>query len=317
MSEKTNVTQTEGIKILLLLYKWRKVIIIFCSLAIVAVSIFSGPSFISPQYKSELVLYPPGTNSNKVLLEKYSGFGSDKEIDEQIQILKSNIVRDSIIKKYDLISRYNIDPLKHYKLNKEFEDNVQIDRTRYNSISVTVFDTDPDTAAMIANDIVRIGDEVKADILRRSLNEALNCFVLDFNKKLSEFDRLEQSNSNRKNGILIENTIPNHQMIIDNMKQQIESRKRINPKDHILPYDSEIILNQLGGIQIQYEDAASNLNNNFPTVYIISPAEVSDRKAYPQRALMVVITAISSLLIISFWIIIVEKFKRIRAAFNI
>lgn len=170
----------EGIKILFILLKWKKYIVSFFLIATIGAAIFSGPYFIPPLYKSEVILYTPGTNSGKYLIETNPGFGSEKEINEQIQILQSGILRDSITKKYDLITHYGINTTKVsklYDLYKKFTNHVNIERTRYNSISVAVYDTDPVIAANMANDIVKIGDDVKAKILSYNLKAAYSALM--------------------------------------------------------------------------------------------------------------------------------------------
>ena len=239
--------QPEGIKIFLYLFKWKYYIIVFVFISTLSALIFSGPDFIKPLYKSEVILYSAGTNSAKDLIEKNTGFGTEKEINEQIQILKSGILREMIMDKYKLRSHYDIGPGKKDELYKKFDDNVNIERTRYNSISVVVFDTDPILAAGIANDIVKMGDEVKMKILSYNLKSAYNAMVEENRTKMNKADSLP------------------------------------------------------------------TMINYFPSSYIITPAEVSDKKVFPLRWLIVLITFISSLLFSSSFFLLIEKFKNINS----
>jgi uncharacterized protein involved in exopolysaccharide biosynthesis len=158
----------EMVSLLLVIFRWKKLILSFFILACISAIILSGPRFISPLYKSEVILYPPATTSTYSPFEKNPGFGSEKEINEQIQILKSGLLMDTIIRKYKLTNHYHIDTSRiqwRDDLYKKIESNINIERTRYNSISVVVLDRDPLLAAQLANDIVKIGDVVKNKIL--------------------------------------------------------------------------------------------------------------------------------------------------------
>jgi uncharacterized protein involved in exopolysaccharide biosynthesis len=174
--------QSELIKII---WKWKTFILSFLVITIISGIVFTAPFFIPPVYKSEVIVYPPPSNSNKTLLERDPRFGSENDAEQQIQILKSGLVFDSVVKRFNLMAHYDVDfssLLKQYHLSKKYNNNVVIERTRYNSISVTVYDTDPQLAADMANDIVRIGDAVKTEIFRQNSAtsgiEIPSCYVV-------------------------------------------------------------------------------------------------------------------------------------------
>nr|MDQ3072693.1 hypothetical protein [Bacteroidota bacterium] len=118
-----------------LAYKWRLYIAVFLILSCGLGVLISSSLFMTPLFKSETIIYPSNTNTNNHLISTGLRFGSDKELDEQMQLLTSNILRDSIIKKYDLAAHYGIDTgiaEAWSELHEEFADNVGISRTRYN-----------------------------------------------------------------------------------------------------------------------------------------------------------------------------------------
>ena len=94
------------------LLAWRIPILVISGLALIASVIFSSPFFITPKYKSTVILYPTSTNSvSKALLsDTYGGkedileFGEDEQTEQMLQILNSNKIRDRIVSKYDLIT---------------------------------------------------------------------------------------------------------------------------------------------------------------------------------------------------------------------
>lgn len=297
------------------------VIAFMLSVALVSI-VFSGPFFLAPLYKSEVIFYPPNTSSNKTLIQYDVRFGSEKEIDQHIQVLKSNLVRDSVIKKFNLIVHYGIDTTKkvwRYYLNKEYNEKIAIERTRYNALSVTVFDTDPVLAAAIANNMVEITDAIKATILRKNLSAALSNLEKDYSNKVKEFD-VFAANINR---IVKDNYIPNlnlkNESFVERMKKQIDLIRELTNKgsadfDLKKQYNYEAMLAQLAELQSSYEQASSNLNTNFPTCYIISPAQVNYQKDSPNRLLIVALTTVLAGLFCVVWMLFSIQLKQVKHA---
>ncbi|MBK8846921.1 MAG: hypothetical protein IPO27_10395 [Bacteroidetes bacterium] len=173
-----------------LLNHW-KVVAIATFIGGVVSFVLVSPWLLKPLYKSETIIYPPATNNVKYFIDRDPRFGSDKEIEEQIQILNSNILRDTIILKYDLIKHYEIDTTNKswkYTLLKQYVSNIKIERNRHNAIVITVFDTDPETAASIANDMVQIGDIVKNKIIKSNLRNLYVSIERQFNEQVNRLD---------------------------------------------------------------------------------------------------------------------------------
>ncbi len=77
-----------------------------------------------------------------------------------------------MIKKFDLVRRYRINirkPTGLYEIFKHYDGSVSVGRTRYNAISIRVYDTDATIAADMTNALVIIADEVKNAIIKRNL----------------------------------------------------------------------------------------------------------------------------------------------------
>ena len=317
MEEKN---KSELLQFVAFVLQFKKIIFGFVAMVSIAAAIFSAPNFMPPLYKSEAVFYPPNTNSNKILIQNDSRFGVEKEIDEHIQLLKSGLVRDSIIKKYNLIQHYEIDTavkIWRYQLYKLFDERINIDRNRYNALSAGVLDTDPQIASNIANDLVTVGDAVKAGILRKNLNAALGYLEKDYNKKVTEFNAL----ADNVNRLARNNKLPNlnlkSQSFVERMKEQINliselSSANNNGYDLKQQYNYESILSQLAEVQSSYEQASSNLNNNYPTCYVVSPAQASYKKVSPNRTLIVVVAAISAFLFSVLMLLLIQKAKQLK-----
>ena len=92
--------------------KYRKHLVIIGIITIILASIFSAPFFITPLYKSTVILYPTASKSiSKVLLSDNPGntkdileFGEEEQTEQMLQVLNSNKIRDKVISKYDLLN---------------------------------------------------------------------------------------------------------------------------------------------------------------------------------------------------------------------
>ncbi len=311
----------EAVELLSTIGKWRIHILITTIVAAFAAIIFSGPAFLTPKFKAECIAYPPATNSEKVLIEHFTGFGGEKEIDEYIQILKSGIVRDSIITNFGLMKHYEIDSSKidrFFRLYKIYDKNVLIDRTRYNSVSIEVYDTDPLTAAEIANEIVVVADRVKNAIIKKNFRSAYNSLELEYMKQIAELDSISNSITTNFPEYNMGSADLRKRVYAEKLKDQIdvreaidEARKKRNPAAIEMLYKYESNLVKLNELQESVLQAGINLNSTIPPAYVITPAEVSFKKVYPIRWLIVVVTTVGVLLITSLMVVIISKIKNV------
>lgn len=117
-------------------------------------------------------------------LTKLSGGGGESYT--YLVMLESRNVIDSIIHKYNLPERYELSDTMMSKVRKAFSANYDINYTREGNFLITVWDTNPDTAAMMANDFIHYSNQLAVKIYRQ---ETIN------NRKHLE-NRIRQTDSN-------------------------------------------------------------------------------------------------------------------------
>ncbi len=185
-----------GIELMRLSWRHGRLLGAVVGVGVLASFLFTAPWLVAPQYRSEVVLYPAGTTTSTGLLNSEVRFGAERDIDNTLQVLQSSILRDSLVRKYDLRRHYAIDstdPDQEFALIEAYNDNIGVERTRYGSILVAVRDTDPRLAAALANDIVRLGDQVKTTILGRNLRTAYQTVSRELALKRDELTLLADS----------------------------------------------------------------------------------------------------------------------------
>lgn len=306
-----------------MVYMRRIPLFFFVVLATASTAFFSGPSFITPAFRSEAIIYPPGSNSNRMLIDRDARFGSDKEIDELIQLLRSNNVRDSLVIKYNLYRHYDIDsnaPDKRYRLNKVFADKVSIDRTRFNSISVSVSDHDPVVAAGMANDIVALGDRFRSHLIKSKLQDAFTSLSRSMFDISLEIDQLADEINSSFGKEAVSGSSFYKRNSIDQLREQLglknlmrEAREKNRPRELERLYFYEAKLQQFSTLQISYDQALVSLNNDVPTSYVISAAEVPDKKYFPVRWMFVLAAFAGSIVAGSVAIILFNRYTSIMA----
>lgn len=131
--------------ILTIFSKWWKQLV-FITIAGVLVS-FSATYLISPKYKSTAVVYPGNLGV----------FSEESYTEQMVQLLHSRDIADSLINKFHLAEHWGIaKDDKHYKskLYDYYYDLVSIRKTPYESVEITVLDTDPQIACDMVNAVI-------------------------------------------------------------------------------------------------------------------------------------------------------------------
>jgi uncharacterized protein involved in exopolysaccharide biosynthesis len=311
---------------LLLLLRWRHVILSVTAAATVIAFIITLPVFMSPIFKAESIIYPPASNSAKIIAEYDLRFGADKETDEHIQILRSSMLRDSIIKHFDLMMHYGIaadEDNRMYKLYKLYDENIIVERTRYNSISVVVFDEDPALAAKICNEVIKTGDQVKSYILKQNLTGAVLGMQQKINASIKELEMLSNEMRAMNNSIKLDYSSLAKQKYAERIRAEIELRNYIttyrNEKnDAVLQilFDYEDRLSKFYLLKDSYEHAIQSLNTKIADAYVITPAQIPDKKYAPKRTLIVLSTAVAAFILCCGIVLMLDQFNQLKSEYK-
>jgi uncharacterized protein involved in exopolysaccharide biosynthesis len=329
---KTDNSTFESTNFLLFLFNWRKPLIFVVIVAVFSSVIFSSPYFIPPKYKSTVILYPAATSavSKALLTDNISGtkdildFGEDAETEQLLQILNSNRIRDRIIERYDLMNHYGIDTNSRYRLTrlyKEYENNISFKRTEFMAVRITVLDKEPQIAADIANEISQLLDSTKNDMQRQRAQRAFEIVKNQYFKIRDEIKQMEDSLTKlRALGIHdyeSQAEMINQQLAIELAANNNQGVRRLEEKLEILakfggPYVSlrdalEHERKQLSMLRARYEEAKTDAEEVLPVKFIVNSAYKAERKSYPIRWLIVLITTASSFLFTIILLLILEN----------
>jgi len=322
----------EAVNLLLFLWKGRKLIIGICALAAVG-SIISALT-IREKYRSEAYVFPAKSNGvtlfeNNNPKDNVYNFGEEEESEQVVQILQSTEIRDILVERYDLFKHYDVDTSsaeKMYLLQGEYEENINIRRTRHGSIEISVMDWSPDTAALIANDLVQLIDSAKS----RMIKERTYAIYVEIEKEyLSTEAKLEtlvdSLRSLGKMGVVskVERAelaagytkalIDGRSGAIEELRAQIEINNELGAVYSGITERLENETKRLTELGSVYKQAKLNYEATLSYIFKSQSAFPADKKSYPIRWLIVVMSCLSAFVFSIFLLIAIEKVKEMRS----
>jgi len=345
MSENSITNNTDSFRVAFFLYKWRKALAILGIVAAVLSAFFASPIFVTPLYKSTVVMYPASSNSisksllneNAIAKQDILEFGEDEQTEQMLQILNSNKIRDKVIAKYALSSHYGIDTGSKYRLTRlysRYNSNITFKRTEYMAVKISVLDSDPQMSADIANCIAALFDSVKNDMQKERARQGFKIVEAEYNSLKSEIRAMEDSLTElRKLGIHdyeTQSEMLNQQLAIEIARGNTKGINALDNKFKVLalyggPYVSlsealEFEKEQLSYIKARYEEAKIDANESMPQKFVIESAYKAERKAYPIIWVIVVLSTMGTLLAGMLAIFFVERspefFRKLKQANN-
>ena len=306
--------QTEEAALLIRMWNWRWQLLV--AGAIGAVISAASTFLIEPEFQSSVVLFALPQQSigaqfyESEKREDILAYGETEDAERLLQILNSDRVRRRIIEKYNLWEHFDImkgEAGSNASMAKVYAGKVDAALTRYGSIRIDVFDTDPTMARDIANDVANLTDSVS--------NQLRN------DRALEAFRYAEQSLRGHQAGIasmedklaeLRDVGVYDYPVQIEGLNEQYatalaegfgnRAKQIMGKMEQLAPYAS--IFNQLTTkLEDAYEQEAVlkkryDLNkldaeSQIPAAFVVDRAAVADKKARPVRWLITAMGAIS------------------------
>jgi uncharacterized protein involved in exopolysaccharide biosynthesis len=325
-----NIFNSSNLLVFVYQKKWQLVIVCVLALVISAAVSLMIPS----KFKSTVILFPASSSSisQSLITESQQQkdilkFGEEEEVEQLMQMLQSTEIRNRIIEKYDLFQHYNIERDSKYPystLYKKFNSNVKISRTEYMSIRIDVYDEDPETAALIANDIAELVDSTYADIQKVRAQKAYDIVLFEFEAQTAKIKQIEDSlQALSKMGVIdvkSQTEMYSEQHAIAIAQGNNRAVKEIEKKLDILANYGSIHtilkeqmyeeVKQLSVLEAKYRESKIDLEQTLPNKYIVDRAEKAERKSYPIRWLIVAVSVLSTFLFSLIILLILDQVKK-------
>jgi len=310
-------SQFYQINILKLLLKWKTHLAVIVVAAIVLSSIFSSPFFITPKYKSFAVVYPANI----------SPYSDESETEQMLQVMQSREIIDSVINKFDLAKHYKIDTsYKYYytTMMYEWSQNVSIGKTPYEGVEIDVLDENPQMAADIVNSIIDFYNKKIKSLHEEKFYEVVTMYERSLAKKKAYIDSLKNRfrELSIKYGLFDYNS--QSREISRGFLGTVDGLSKINKKEvdimrrNIEEKGGEALMLKIlieretsmySSMKYEYEKAYMDYDRQFSYTNVVTKPYPADKKAFPVRWLIVVISAMAAFFISFIVILILENFK--------
>lgn len=236
-------------------------------------------------YKSTSILYPfnPEAYDPRNVDKATTPYGSSFDGDRIMALAESRDIQRYIINKYNLVDRYAIDKsdvMADIKVREQFIGNLKIIENEYSAIEISFMDKNPDTSAIIVNDIVSKIDDLNKKPL------------VEISQKI--FESYEKVIAEKYKGI---DSIQKNMSTFDS--------KNNSARSDIMSLELLRTITDLNTARKSLE----LIKGDFSTLNIIQPAEAIFKKAYPKRA-NIVVTSVAIALFLTFLVLItMELYK--------
>jgi len=302
-----------------LLLKWRIHLIVILSLAVLLAVIFSSPFFITPKFKSVAVVYPANV----------SPYSEESETEQMFQILQSQDIIDSVIEKFDLPAHYEI--AKEYQYFKtaiyyEYNQNVKIEKTPYDAVSIEVLDKDPVMAANMAEAIIDFYNDKVRQLHNEKYYEVIIMYRQLLAMKANQMDSMKQAlyKLSVESGILgydqsSEEIMRGYLRTVTSgaasnintaeVKRMKENMEKVGGDLIILTESIKNEARSYAEFKVEYEDALRFYDAKLTYCNVVTRPFPADKKSYPIRWLIVVMTFILTFFFSIVVILIVENLR--------
>ena len=328
-----NQESRNSLNIIVIIIQWWKTLLVIGFVAAVASAGIS--LLITPKFKSSVIMMPTASNAvSQMIMTAHNQnefldatqFGDDVKIDQMLQILNSREMKAHLIEKFNLIVHYDIDTTKKYwktKLYEQVKDKCQYSRTDFMGVQISVLDEEPQFAADMANDIADYYDTLKRRVIRQRTEEAFVILQSEMNNMEKDIASLVDSLSKIMSYGVYDYESQSERLIEQYAKDvasgNTTAAKRIKEELAILEKwapayisvrDRILFLKESQmELQQKYQSMRVDANYSMSQKFVVEYAIASDKKAYPKRMTVVILSTFCSLALGLFLIITKESIK--------
>lgn len=259
---------------------------------------------IKPMYLSTVTLYPSSSvtaGAPRLFEGEMTAvrFGDEGATEKVLQILMADTISDFIASKYNLMEHYGINPDERYplsKLNERMNKNISFRKTRFMSVEVNVLDSDPKMAADMANDIAALIDSTFNRLLQDAGNKLLDVVESQYRQQSSVVmayeDSLlasvaEQSGDDRFIPLV---------MSVAGKGLNAGTGDLYTPQSLRFLLNYEMAIADQGLLRKRHIEARMAASEQLPYTLVLNRAKVSEKKAFPKRSSIVILSTLSVLL---------------------
>jgi uncharacterized protein involved in exopolysaccharide biosynthesis len=292
--------------------------------------------FITPKFESSVVMFPTaGVSVSKSLLaDGYNpmkgslmNFGEEEEAEQLLQILNSEELRGRVIQKFDLMNHYEIKLNSKYPyttLINEFKSNFKFRRTEFLSVVIEVRDKDPKKAAEMANYSAALIDTIMNNMQKQRAKQAFDLVkkeyvylketitqIEDSITKLSKLGVNDfQSQAKAYNEAYAKAILDGKTKVSEIFQNKLNLLSKYGSTNvaliRLIRHEAE----QLSILESKYAIARLEADQNLSHFYIVDSAQPAEKKAYPKRIIIMLVSTVSAFILTLITLIVVDNIKK-------
>ena len=298
-----------------IIVKWKMQLIVVVVAAILLSILFSSPLFITPLYKSNCLLYP----------SNIAPYSDESETEQSVQIFQSRDIRDTLVKKFDLAKHWKIDSsYVHFEssLVWEYSQRVRVNKTPYGAVEIEVWDQDP----IMARDLINAMLDAYNKKIRAMHKEKFGEVVQNYNYIMEVRKHYLDSLKGRAEELGLKYGIMDYSAQTREVLRAYLStgggsvrsaeakamKKNLEEKGSEMVMLSEMIHAEAyatSTVKLDADRALLDYNRNFTYVNVLSKPFVPDKKGYPIRWLIVVLSTLTAFFMAILIIGLIERTK--------
>ncbi len=285
--------------------------------AIAIASLFSSPWVIKPKYKSFAIMYP----------SNITPYSDESASEQMLQLFGSSDIREAVVEKFGLYNYYGIDSTDKgaaVSMMDVYESRVEVSRTQYESVEITVMDEDPKRACAMVEEIIHRMN-LKARTLQREKTQEVEVVIrsqLDLKKrnvdsvnvrlhelrvKYQLFDYDMQVKEVTKSYLKAVASGGKNLKEIDAMMRNLEEK---GGEYFQLQKTLKALLDSYNTTKLEYDVVLKDLNKELTYANVITKPAPSYIKATPVRWLIVLASVASSNLFLFLLFIVLDNRKK-------
>lgn len=329
------------INLIRFIFRWLYYFVGICLASGLLAYILASPLVTEPVYKSSTTFYPTskGSISTEVLRdfspgdEDYLDFGEEKQVENYLEILRSNRIKNHLLDKFNLMEHYEIDKdakKPYVKFQNKYESNFSFTKTEFMALEVEVFDKDPQLAAKMANEVVRVVDSFVNSIKKERAKETMQMVKKKYLQQEKRYDKLAdsvqklgemglvqfESQSEALTEALGDAKLKGRTRVIENLEDQLAKVGKYGPIYYTLMEEMVYTKEKISDLHTKYQKIQADAEGDLPKSFILDKAQVNNDEAKPKKLLMLILTLVGAFLVTFVVLSLYEKWPSIREAIS-
>lgn len=259
--------------------------------------------FIPKEYKSYGIVYPPSSTSIENSID-YPNFGYDVEADRLMQVLESRDIRDSVIKRFNLIEHFLVDTSSidwKDELLKKYYKNIRFERTTSMAVLLTARTKNAGLSADIVNYLISSADGFRERLYKRNIIPAYEQAFKEYQLRQARLDTAEKKllsrlSENKLSSLLLLYADAQISVDIDKISAIATGQSGANIGAEIIHYKA--LSDVMKDAKARYLKIKNSLTNPIPKIFVISYAEAHHRKISPSYLVNMAIGGLLGIVII-------------------